>query len=93
VRRLTQLTFDASAELEAVDNAIKLTGDDYLARVYRLALERFHLRPFHEGIGRKLSTLWSIQKVFIDQASTRRAEILEWIIILLIAYEVVRAVQ
>ncbi len=93
VRRLTQLTFDASAELEAVDNAIKLTGDHYLARVYRLAVERFHLRPFHEGIARKLSTLWSIQKVFIDQASTRRAEVLEWIIIGLIAYEIARAVQ
>ncbi|MCA9677216.1 MAG: hypothetical protein H6709_01040 [Kofleriaceae bacterium] len=93
VRRLTQLTFDASAELESVDNAIKLTGDHYLARVYRLAVERFALRPFHEGIARKLGTLWSIQKVFIDQAATRRAELLEWINILLIAYEIVRAVQ
>jgi hypothetical protein len=91
VARLTQLTFDASAELESVENAIKLTDDHYLARIYRLAVERFHLRPFYEGIGRKLSTLWSIQKVFIDESATRRLELLEWIIIILIAIEVVRA--
>jgi len=93
LRRLTQLTFEASAELESVENAIKLTDDHYLARIYRLAVDRFHLRPFYEGIGRKLSTLWSIQKVFIDEASTRRSELLEWIIILLIAFKVWRAID
>lgn len=93
VRRLTQLSFDASAELEAVENAIKLTGDHYLARVYRHAVERFHLGPFHEGIARKLNTLWNLQKVLIDQAATRRSELLEWIIIALIAFEIVQAVS
>jgi hypothetical protein len=92
VRQLTQLTFDASAELEAVENAIKLTDDHYLARVYRLAVERFHLRPFYEGINRKLATLWNVQKVFIDEASTRRSELLEWIIIALIAFEIWQAI-
>jgi hypothetical protein len=91
VRELTQLTFDASAELEAVENAIKLTDDAYLARVYRLAVDRFHLRPFHEGITRKLSTLWNVQKTLIEEASTRRSELLEWIIILLIAFEIFQA--
>ncbi len=92
VTRLTQLTLDAAVELEAVDNAIKLTGDHYLARLYRMAVERFHLRPFHEGIGRKLGTLWSLQKVFIDKSATQRLELLEWIVIALIAFEVIRAV-
>jgi hypothetical protein len=91
VKRLTQLTFDASAELEAAENAIKLTDDAYLARVYRLAVDRFHLRPFHEGITRKLSTLWNVQKTFIEEASTRRSEMLEWIIIILITIEIVKA--
>ena len=91
VKRLTQLTFDASAELEAAENAIKLTDDAYLARVYRLAVDRFHLGPFHEGITRKLSTLWNVQKTFIEEASTRRSEMLEWIIIILITIEIVKA--
>jgi hypothetical protein len=93
VRRLTQLTFDAAAEFEATENAIKLTGDHYLARVYRLAIERLDLRVFREGIARKLSSLWSIQSVFLDQTSSRRSELLEWIIIGLIALEIVHALR
>jgi len=93
VRRLTQLTFDAAAEFEAVENAIKLTGDHYLARIYRLTVERLDLRPFREGIARKLSSLWSIQGVFLDQTSSRRAELLEWVIIGLITLEIVNALR
>jgi hypothetical protein len=89
--RLSQLTFDAAAEFEAVENAIKLTGDHYLARIYRLALDRFDLRPFREAIARKLATLWSIQHVVLDQSSMRRNEVLELIIIMLIAFEIVQA--
>ena len=93
VRRLTQLTFDAAAEFEAIENAIKLTGDHYLARVYRLAIERLDLRAFREGIARKLGSLWSIQGVFLDQTSSRRSELLEWIIIALITLEIVHALR
>lgn len=93
LNRLSQLTFDAAAEFEAVENAIKLTGDHYLARVYRLVVDRFDLRLFHEGISRKLATLWSIQHVVLDQASTRRSEVLELIIIALIMVEVLDALR
>ena len=89
VGRLAELMADASAEFEAVNNAIKLTNDQYLARVYRLAAERFHLYAFDEYIARKLKALWDIHQVFIDRASHRRQEVLEWIIILLIAFEIV----
>jgi hypothetical protein len=91
--RLTQLTFDAAAEFEAVENAIKLTGDHYLARIYRLAVERLDLRVFREGVARKLNSLWSIQGVFLDQTSSRRSEMLEWIIIGLITLEIVNALR
>jgi len=91
LRHLTQLTLDVTREYEAVENAIKLTGDDYLARIYRTAVERFHLRVFQDGISRKLQSLWNIQKVFLEQAWTRRSELLEWVIIVLIAVELVQA--
>jgi hypothetical protein len=72
---------------------IKLTGDHYLARVYRLALDRFDLTPFREGISRKLATLWSSQQVVLDLSSSRRNEVLELIIILLIAVEILHALD
>jgi hypothetical protein len=90
IRKLTELTAAAAAEFEAVENAIKLTADDYLARIYRHAADRFHLAPFYESISRKLQTLWNIHQVFIERASNRRSELLEWIIIILIAVELLQ---
>jgi hypothetical protein len=91
LRRLTRFTVDVTSEYEAVENAVKLTGDDYLARIYRMVIDRFHLRLFQEGIERKLQSLWNIQQVFLEQASARRCEVLEWVIIALIAIEIIHA--
>lgn len=93
IRKLVELTVDAAAEFEAVDNAIKLTDDHYLGRVYRLAADRFHLTGFDTDITRKLQTLWNIHTIYIERAATRRSELLEWIIILLIALEIFTVVR
>ncbi|HKA14405.1 MAG TPA: hypothetical protein VKH41_05270 [Myxococcota bacterium] len=76
---------------ERVGNAIKLVGDQYLARVYRAASQRFRLAEWNAGILRKLETIESLYRKVSDRASGARAEALEWIIILLIAIEVVFA--
>lgn len=86
-KKLAETMADAAAEFETVNNAIKLTNDQYLARVYRLAGERFHLKAFEADISRKIESLWNIHNVFIDRAMNRRVEALEWIIIILIAVE------
>jgi uncharacterized Rmd1/YagE family protein len=56
-----------------------------LARVYRLVNRRFHLDEWDSSILRKLETLESIYEKISDQATNRRMEILEWVIIVLIA--------
>lgn len=89
LRRITQLQVDSAILFEGVNNALKLLGDQYLARVYRLASQRFHLSEWDASILRKLQTLESIYEKVSDQAATYRAEILEWIIIILIAFEIV----
>jgi hypothetical protein len=73
---------------ERVGNAIKLVGDQYLARVYRAASQRFRLAEWNGGILRKLETIESLYRKVSDRASGARAEALEWIIIALIAVEV-----
>ena len=70
-------------------NTLKLIGDQYLARVYRLASERFHLAAWDAGIIRKLETLDSIYGKMADRAATRRMEVLEWIIIVLFAISII----
>ena len=65
-----------------------LLGDQYLARVYRLINRRFHLDEWDASILRKLQTLESIYEKLSDQASNRRMEVLEWVIVLLIAFSI-----
>jgi hypothetical protein len=83
LHHVAQLQVDSAILFERVTNTLKLIGDQYLARVYRLTSERFHLAAWDAGIHRKLDTLDSIYGKIADRAATRRMEVLEWIIILL----------
>jgi len=83
LRRVAERQIDAAVLYEGVNNALKLLGDQYLARVYRLASQRLHLDAWHANIQRKLEILESISQRMSDQQSTWRMEVLEWIIILL----------
>lgn len=88
-RRIGRLQVDSAILFERVTNTLKLFGDQYLARVHRLASQRFHLESWDASITRKLHTLDSIYGKMSDSATTRRMEILEWIIIALIAISIV----
>jgi len=79
---------DGALLFEAVNNALKLLGDQFVARVYRLASDRLHLADWDAGILRKLETIESLYRKVSDRASGARAEALEWIIIALIALEI-----
>ena len=86
---IAQLQVDSALIFERVTNTLKLLGDQYLARVYRLVSQRFHLEEWDASILRKLQTLESIYGKMSDRAATRRMEVMEWIIIILIALSIV----
>ncbi len=88
LRRVAQLQIDNALLFEGVNNALKLLGDQYLARLYRLASRRFHLDEWDSSILRKLHVLESIYEKMSDASTNRRMEVLEWIVILLIATEI-----
>ena len=88
LRPVGQMQVDGAILFERVGNALKLIGDPYLARVYRLAATRFRLGEWNAGILRKLDAMESIYQKISDRGSTRRMELLEWIIILLIAVSI-----
>src|SRR2546428_2850899 len=89
LRRLARLQLDGAILFEQVTNALKLVGEQYLARVYSLASRRFHLADWDAGITRKLQTIDSIYAKMADRATSRRMELLEWIIIVLIALSII----
>jgi hypothetical protein len=88
LRSLAELQVDNATLYEGVNNTLKLVGDQYLARVYRMISRRFHLDEWDSSILRKLQTLESIYEKISDQASNRRMEVLEWVIIFLIAFSI-----
>lgn len=89
LRRVAELQLDGALLFEGVNNALKLLGDQYLARVYRLAARRLHLDEWDASILRKLNTLESLYQKLANEQSGRRMEVLEWIIIILIAVSIV----
>lgn len=89
LQRIAELQTDGALFYEGVNNALKLLGDQYLARVHRLVSQRFHLDDWDRSIQRKLQTIESIYEKTSDRHANQRVETLEWIIIVLIAAEIV----
>jgi hypothetical protein len=90
--RIAELEADAAVVFERVTNALKLVGDQYLSRLYTLVSGRLHLGDWDASIGRKLQTIGGIYEKLADRATARRLEVLEWIVILLIAIEILLSV-
>lgn len=88
MQKLAAMQIDAAMLNEGVNNALKLVGDQHLARVYRLAAERLHLPEWHANVQRKLDILGRILERVSERHSTTRLELLEWIIIVLIAVSI-----
>lgn len=88
-RRLAQFQIDTVMLFEGVNNAVKLVGDQFLARVHRLAARRFHLTEWAASIERKLDALQRLYEKIADQQATRRMEVMELIIIVLIFVSIV----
>lgn len=92
LRVLGELKVEANGMFGRTENVLKLVGDQYLARVYRLVAARFHLQEWEEDIQRKLEVAEGVYRVVSDQTDTYRAEFLELIVVLLIVLEVLLAI-
>jgi hypothetical protein len=88
LRQLGELRVEAHDVFERTGNVLKLVGDPYLARVYHLLATRFHLEQWRQNIQRALEVAEDAYQVISDQSAAYRTETLEWIVILLIGFEV-----
>ncbi|MBX3353758.1 MAG: hypothetical protein KF684_12565 [Phycisphaeraceae bacterium] len=89
LQALAEVQTDSSIMFEGVNNALKLIGDQHLARVYRLASETMHLPDWDAAVLRKLATTESVFEKIATYQSAKRMELLEVIIVLLIAVSIV----
>src|SRR5262245_17382409 len=89
LRDISQWQVDSAILFEGVNNVLKLLGDQYLARLYRLVAQRFHLTEWDASILRKLETLEGIYEKITDRIASQRMEMLEWIIIVLFLVSII----
>lgn len=91
-RRTATLLLELSEMTERLENAVKIIGDFYLARLYQGAVRRFRLPAWQETVLRKQRLLAGVHELLNDAADTRRAELLELTVILLILWEILFAI-
>jgi hypothetical protein len=91
-RRLYTLVAEVTELTEKVDNALQVTEDVYLARIYTAALDLFRVRVVSAAVDRKLAIIRDTYAALYDEASGARAALMELAILLLIVIEVVLAV-
>jgi hypothetical protein len=90
-RRLYTLVAEVTELTEKIDNALQVTEDVYLARVYAAALDLFRVPTVSAAVDRKLSIIRDTYTALYDEAHSSRSELMEAAILLLILVEIVLA--
>lgn len=91
-REMLRRFIELSEFTERVDNAVKVVGDLYLARVYRAAVDQFQIRVWQATVDQKLSLVAQVYSMFKDELNHRRTLLLEIIVVLLIGAEILMVV-
>ena len=90
-RRLHTLVAEVTELTERIDNALQVTEDVYLARIYTAALELFRVPAVNAAVERKLAIIRDTYAALYDESSASRTELMEILIIVLIMAEIVIA--
>lgn len=91
LRKTLRIFIDFTAIEKRINNFLRLTGDEYLARVYTAAAIRLNMKSTQESLKSRLIDTKELFEMLSAEASAFRTEILEIIIILLITFEIVFA--
>jgi hypothetical protein len=92
-RNLHALVAEITELTERVDNALQVTGDVYLARIYTSALDMFRVPGVGAAVDKKLAIIRDTYAALFNEASGSRGEMLEAAIILLILLEIAIALS
>jgi hypothetical protein len=89
VTEVHQLTAKTSRLIEQATNALRITDDIYLARIYRAVLDVMNEPAWRQSVERKLMLARTMAEALNDMAVAARSQALEIIIVLLILSELV----
>lgn len=92
LREQAQTLIELSEFLERVENALKIVGDVYLARVYEAGLKQLRVPRWTEQVARKHRLLNSTYGLLKGEVDTGRSLTLEALVVMLIVLEILLAV-
>jgi hypothetical protein len=88
-RRVHALFIDVNELTDRTENALKLVGDVYAARLLALAHSRMGVTGWRESVKDKLRTLDEIYRFAVDQTAMERGELLEMAIVAILVFELI----
>lgn len=88
-RDASRLYIEISEVVERIENSLKVIGDIYFARLYRLGIKRLQVTQWQSNVDNKLKNLLDISQMYMGELNNKRSHFMEIVIILLIAIEVV----
>jgi hypothetical protein len=86
-RRLQSVFIDINELTDRLENALKLVGDLYSARLATLASARLGITTWRHSVQEKLATLNDIYRFAVEQTGMSQANILELTIVLILVFE------
>jgi hypothetical protein len=88
-RQVHALFIDVNELTDKTENALKIAGDVYAARLFAMTAARLGLDQWKANVREKLKTVDDIYRFAVEQTSIARGEFLELTIVLLIVLEIV----
>jgi hypothetical protein len=88
-RQVHALFIDVNELTDRTENALKIVGDVYAARLFSLVGARLGLDRWKTSVGEKLKTLDDIYRFSVERLSMVRGEMLEIMIVAILVFELV----
>jgi hypothetical protein len=86
-KQLHSLFIDVNELTDKTENALKMMGDIYAARLFNLVAARLGLDRWRQNVNEKLKTLDDIYRFAVEQTGMSRGNLLELTIILILLLE------
>ena len=87
IRRLQSLFIDVNELTDQMENAVKLVGDVYSARLFGIVSARLGLERWKKNVEEKLRTLNDIYRFAVEQTGMSQGNMLELVIVLILLIE------
>ncbi|MEM1514129.1 MAG: hypothetical protein QXN45_04535, partial [Candidatus Thermoplasmatota archaeon] len=89
IEDLSKTKIDLTKVTDYISNISKFFGDWYLAKIYRMASERFYLSQWEERVNSKMEILNSLYLILNQENTNKKLFILELLIVIFFLIDII----